>query len=61
MGEEAIRLGVEALDAEVADLHAADPLQAPIFTRNLPEGRRHLNPSESPPNRCNQWQRERRH
>jgi hypothetical protein len=54
-------LGVEALDTEVADLHAADPLQAPIFTRNLPEGRRHLNPSESPPNRCNRWQRERRH
>jgi hypothetical protein len=61
MGEEAIRLGVEALDAEVADLHAADPLQAPIFTRNLPEGCRHLNSSESPPYRCKRWPRERSH
>ena len=53
--------GVEALDAEVAELHAADPLQAPIFTRNLPECCRHLNPSESPPYRCKRWPRERRH
>jgi hypothetical protein len=54
-------MGVEAPDAEVAELQAADPLQAPIFTLSLPEGRRHLNPSESLPNRCNWWQRERRH
>ena len=53
--------GVEALDAEVAELHAADPLQAPIFTRNLPECCHHLNPSESPPYRCFAWPRERRH
>ena len=53
--------GVEALDAEVAELHAADPLQAPIFTLSLPEGCRHLNSSESPPYRCKRWPRERRH
>jgi hypothetical protein len=42
-------LGVVALDGEVAELRAADPAQAPIFTHNLPEGRRLLHPSESPP------------
>jgi hypothetical protein len=42
-------LGVEALDAEVVDLRAAGPVEAPILTLDLPEGRRHLHPSQSPP------------
>ena len=41
-------LGVVALDAEVVELRAADPAGVAIFTLNLPEGRRHLHPSESP-------------
>jgi len=41
-------LGVECLDAEVAELHAANPVEAPIFTPNLPEGRQHLHPSVRP-------------
>jgi hypothetical protein len=42
-------LGVEALDAEVAELHAADLVEAPSLTLNRPEGRRHLHPSKNPP------------
>ncbi len=42
-------LGVEALDAEVVELRAANPVEAPSLTLNLPEGRRHLHPSENPP------------
>jgi hypothetical protein len=41
-------LGVEALDAEVAELRAADPVEAPSLTLYLPEGRRHLHPSKNP-------------
>jgi hypothetical protein len=41
-------LGVEALDAEVAELRAADLVEAPSLTLNLPEGRRHLHPSKNP-------------
>jgi hypothetical protein len=54
-------LGVVALDAEVVELRAADPVEAPSLTLDLPEGRRHLNPSQSPPYRCKRWQRNRRH
>ena len=41
--------GVKALDAEVAELRAADPSGAPIFTFNPPKGRRHLHPPGGPP------------
>jgi hypothetical protein len=41
-------LGVVALDAEVAELRAVDPPEAPIFTPDLPEGRQHLRPSVRP-------------
>jgi hypothetical protein len=41
-------LGVVALDAEVVELRAADPVKAPTFTPNLPEGRQHLHPSVRP-------------
>ena len=44
-------LGVEALDAEVVELHAAVPIEGAISARDLPEGRRHLHPSERPPYR----------
>jgi hypothetical protein len=44
-------LGVEALDAEVVEMCAADPVEAPIFKLNLPDGCRHLHPLESPPHR----------
>jgi len=42
-------LGAEALDAEVAEVRAAVPIEAAIFARGLPEGRRHLHPSKNPP------------
>jgi hypothetical protein len=42
-------LGVEALDAEVAEVRAAVPTEAAFFARDLPEGRRHLHPSKNPP------------
>jgi hypothetical protein len=42
-------LGVEALDAEVVELRAEDPVEATIFALNLPEGCQQLHPSESPP------------
>jgi hypothetical protein len=42
-------MGVVALAAEVAELRAADPIEAPIFALDFPEGRRHLRPSERPP------------
>jgi hypothetical protein len=42
-------LGAEALDAEVAEVRAAVPIEAAIFARDLPEGRRHLHPSKNPP------------
>jgi hypothetical protein len=42
-------LGVEALDAEVAEVHVAVPTEAAICARDLPEGRRHLHPSKNPP------------
>ena len=42
-------LGVEALDAEVAEVRAAVPTDAAVFARDLPEGRRHLHPSKNPP------------
>ena len=42
-------LGVEALDAEVAEVRAAVPTEAAIFARDLPEGRRHLHPSNNLP------------
>jgi hypothetical protein len=54
-------LGVVALDAEVVELRAADPVEAPSLTLDLPEDRPHLNPSQSPPYRCKRWQRKRRH
>jgi hypothetical protein len=38
-------LGVEALDAEVAELRAAVPIEAAISARALPASRRHLRPS----------------
>jgi hypothetical protein len=41
-------LGVVALDAKVVELHAANPVEAPIFAPNLPEGRQHLHPSVRP-------------
>ncbi len=41
-------LGVECLDAEVAELRAVDPPEAPIFTPNLSEARQHLRPSVRP-------------
>ena len=37
-------LGVEALDAEVAELRAAVPIETAISARDLPEGRQHLCP-----------------
>ena len=37
-------LGVEALDADVAEVRAAVPIEAAIFARDLPEGRQHLSP-----------------
>ena len=37
-------LGVEALDAEVAELRAAVPIEPAISARDLPEGRQHLCP-----------------
>jgi hypothetical protein len=42
-------LGVEALDAEVAEVRVAVPTEAAIFSRDLPEGRRHLHPSKKNP------------
>jgi hypothetical protein len=42
-------LGVEALDAEVAELRAAVPIGAAISVRGLSEGRQHLRPSVDPP------------
>jgi hypothetical protein len=46
--EEKWRSVYVALDAEVVELHAANPVEAPIFTPNLPEGRQHLHPSVRP-------------
>jgi hypothetical protein len=42
-------LGVKALDAEVAEVRAAVPIEAAIFARDLPEYRQHLCPAVDPP------------
>jgi hypothetical protein len=52
-------LSVEALDAEVVELRAADPTGVALLAPNLLEGGWHLRPSVRPSHEP--WRRERRH